>query len=145
MSEFAWTTPYARDPAHDQIRHDHREYPRRFPPDDRGDGPTLWVLEFLNYQDSFLNERPVIGAVAQLDTPASSSVASEVDLRRLTSRLRKSIRWSFFAGIVLIAAALAGFWFGGVWIGIAFVPGIIAAYGLFLSSGSQLEQLERRQ
>jgi hypothetical protein len=49
---------------------------------------------------------------------------------------------SFFFGVGFVAAAIVATAIGGIWLGFAFMPGVLGAYGLFLSSGKQLDKID---
>ena len=53
-----------------------------------------------------------------------------------------SIRISFILGCGAVVATIVGFIFGGLWYGLIFVPAFIGAYGLFVSSGIQLNKMD---
>ena len=58
------------------------------------------------------------------------------------NRIVWSIRISFLVGAALIVAMLISIFLGGVWYGLIFIPPMIGAYGLFVSSGMQLNQID---
>jgi hypothetical protein len=74
------------------------------------------------------------------ETKNDAQVFDEQERRKLLL----SIRGSFFAGWVLCIGMLSGFVLGGFWLGIMFVPPILGCYGLFLSSGMQLDKMNSR-
>ena len=53
-----------------------------------------------------------------------------------------SARFAFFLGVILVVAMPLGFLMGGHLIGWLFLPPLVGAYGLFLSSGAQLYELD---
>lgn len=57
-------------------------------------------------------------------------------------RLVFSVRFSFLLGAVLVVAMLFAFYLWGAWVGAMFVPPLVGSYGLFLSSGNQLNALD---
>ena len=57
-----------------------------------------------------------------------------------------SIQISFWLGAILVLGMIGSFVFYDIWVGLMFIPPLLGAYGLFLSSGKQLptEELNYR-
>src|SRR3972149_10916840 len=75
---------------------------------------------------------PTGGSVATIHyfervmTARSSERMFDSEFRK---KLVRSIRFGFFLGLILVLMMPVGFYLGGAWIGVLFVPPIFGAYG----------------
>ena len=89
--------------------------------------PTSWAL-------------PISEVRLEKPTGTSREPGSSESSNRRTLVL--SVRLSFFLGAALVVAMLLAFYLWGAWVGAMFIPPLAGTYGLFLSSGKQLNVLD---
>lgn len=90
-----------------------------------------------------MNAKTMSAPSGSSQEPGATPEPNTVALRR--RRIVRSVQVSFWAGAGLVLGMIVAAWIGGIWVGVAFIPGLIGAYGLFVSSGKLLNEIDRPQ